>query len=58
MNEPSTLTFSLTYAATIGVAALMFLGHIIAFTAILALAGTAGLLTYGARIITRRRPGS
>jgi hypothetical protein len=58
MNEPSTLTFTLTYAATLGVAAVMFLGQVIAFAAMLALAGTVGLLSYGARLITRRRPGS
>lgn len=58
MNEPSTLTFTLTYAATLGVAALMFLGQLFALTAMLALAGAAGLLTSGARVITRRRPGS
>ena len=57
MNESSILTFTLTYAATLVVAALMFLGQVIAFTAMLALAGTAGLLTYAARVITRRRPG-
>ena len=55
MNEPSTLTFTLTYAATLGVAAVMFLVQIIAFTAMLALAGTVGLLSHGARLITRRR---
>ena len=58
MNEPSILTFTLTYAATLGVAALMFLGQVIAFTAILALAGTVGLLNYGIRAIRQRRPGS
>lgn len=56
MNEPSTLTFTLTYAATLGVAALMFLGQMIAFSAVLALAGTVGLIRHGARLITRRRP--
>lgn len=58
MNEPTILTFTLTYAATLGVAALMFLGQVIAFTALLALAGAAGLLAYGVRAITRRRPWS
>lgn len=55
MNEPSILTFTLTYAATLAVAALMFLGQVIAFTVMLALAGTARFLTYAARVITRRR---
>jgi hypothetical protein len=45
MTETSTLTFTLTYAATLGVAAIMFLGQVIAFTAMLATAGAAGLLT-------------
>ena len=58
MSEPTVLTFTLTYAATLGVAALMFLDQVIAFTAILALAGAAGLLTHGVKAITRRRPGS
>jgi hypothetical protein len=57
MNEPSTLTFTLTYAATLGVAAVMFLGQIIAFIAVLALAGAVSLLTHGARKIRRRRHG-
>ena len=58
MSEPTVLTFTLTYAATLGGAALMFLDQVIAFTAILALAGAAGLLTHGVKAITRRRPGS
>ena len=58
MIESSTLTFTLTYAATLGVAAAMFLGQIIAFTAMLVLAGIVGLLANGARLVTRRRPGS
>jgi hypothetical protein len=57
MNEPSTLTFTLTYAATLGVAAVMFLGQIIAFIAVLALAGAVSLLTRGVRKIRRRRHG-
>lgn len=57
MNEPSTLTFTLTYAATLGVAAVMFLGQIIAFIAVLALAGAVSLLTHGVRKIRRRRHG-
>jgi len=58
MIESSTLTFTLAYAATLGVAAVMLLGHIIAFTAMLVLAGIVGLLANGARLITGRRPGS
>jgi len=58
MNEPSTLNFTLTYAATLGVAALIFLAQVIALTATLVLVGAAGLITYGARRIRRRRSGS
>lgn len=58
MNELSTLTFVLAYAATLGVAAVMFLAQIIAFTAVLSLAGVAGLLTYTGRRLRRRRSGS
>lgn len=39
MSEPSTLSFTLTYAATLGVALLFFLAQIIAMSALLALAG-------------------
>ena len=58
MNELSTLTFVLTYAATLGVAAVMFLAQIVAFTAVLSLAGVVGLLTYAGRRLRRRRSGS
>ncbi|MDQ0633706.1 hypothetical protein QFZ40_001615 [Arthrobacter pascens] len=57
MIEPLTITFTLTYVGTLGVAMAMFLGQIIAFTAMLVLAGTLVLLTHGARLIMRRRPG-
>ena len=40
MSEPTVLTFTLTYAATLGVAALMFLDQVIAFTAILGSGGS------------------
>ncbi|WP_426979965.1 hypothetical protein ACQCSU_21970 (plasmid) [Pseudarthrobacter sp. O4] len=59
MVESSTLTLTLTYLGTLGVAAVMFLGQIIAFTAMLALAGIVGLLSHGVRLLLgRRRPGS
>jgi hypothetical protein len=55
VNDPSTLSFALTYAGTLGVAALIFLSQLIAFTALLVLAGTVTLLVRSARVITRRR---
>jgi hypothetical protein len=45
MPDASTLPFALTYSATLAVAALMFLGHLVAFIILLALAGTVKLLT-------------
>lgn len=39
MNDPSSLSFALTYAGTLGVAGLMLLGQLVAFTALLVLAG-------------------
>lgn len=44
MPDPTTLAFALTYAATLAVAYLMHLGHLAAFTLVLAVAGTIGLL--------------
>ncbi|MET4097446.1 hypothetical protein [Arthrobacter sp. UYCu712] len=58
MIESSTLTLTLTYVGTLGVAAVIFLGQIVAFTAMLALAGVVGVLVHAARLITRRRTGS
>jgi hypothetical protein len=55
VNEPSTLSFALTYAGTLGVAVLLFLGQLISFTALLVLAGTMTFLARTARVITRRR---
>lgn len=45
MTEPSTLTFSLAYAATLTIAALMLLAHLAAFAALLVLAGIAKVIT-------------
>jgi hypothetical protein len=53
MNDPSTLSYTLTYAGTLAVALLLFLGQVIAVTALLALAGTATLLTSAVRAIPR-----
>ncbi len=58
MIESSTLTLTLTYVGTLGVAAVIFLGQIVAFTAMLALAGIVGVLGHAARFITHRRIGS
>jgi hypothetical protein len=53
----STLDFALTYAGTLGVAMLMFLGQVMAFTALLVLTGTLSALAWTARAITHRRRG-
>ncbi|MGO4806122.1 hypothetical protein AB4089_13420 [Arthrobacter sp. 2MCAF15] len=45
MSEPSTLSFTLTYAATLGVALLFFLAQVIAMSVLLALAGISAALT-------------
>ena len=58
MIESSTLTLTLTYVGTLGVAAVIFLGQIIAFTGMLALAGIVGLFSHVARLIKRSRTGS
>jgi hypothetical protein len=55
VNDPSTLSFALTYAGTFGVAALMFVGQTIAFTALLVIAGTLRFLAWAARVVTRWR---
>ncbi|WP_427136657.1 hypothetical protein [Pseudarthrobacter sp. S9] len=54
MPDATTLVFSLTYVGTLAVALLMFLGQLIAFTALLALAATGRLLTYAVRALLRR----
>jgi hypothetical protein len=53
MNDPSTLSYTLTYAATLAVALLLFLSQALAVTALLALAGTTTLLTSAVRAIPR-----
>ena len=58
MIESSTLTLTLTYVGTLGVAAAIFLGQIVAFTAMLALTGIVCVLGHAARLITPRRTGS
>lgn len=55
MNDLSTLSFSLTYAGTLGVALLIFLGQAVVFAILLVLAGSLSLLAWTGRIITRRR---
>jgi hypothetical protein len=54
VNDPSTLSYALTFAVTLAVAALIFLGQLIAFAAALVLAGTLTFLARTARVITRR----
>jgi hypothetical protein len=58
MIESSTLTLTLTYVGTLGVAAVIFLGQIIAFTAMLALVGIVGVFSHVARLIKRSRTAS
>lgn len=53
MNDPSTLSFALTYAGTLGVAVLMFFGQLMAFTVLLVLAGIITLLGQTVRVIAR-----
>lgn len=55
MNDPSTLSFSLTYAGTLGVALVIFLGQAVVFAGLSVLAGSLSLLAWTGRIITGRR---
>ncbi|MDR6505718.1 hypothetical protein [Arthrobacter oryzae] len=57
MNETTNLSSALTYAGTLGVAALMFLSQLLAFTALLVLAGTVSLFTIAARTVGRLSSG-
>lgn len=57
MNEPTGLSFALTYVGTLGVAALMFLSQLVAFVALLVLAGTVCLFTLAGRTIARLSSG-
>jgi ABC-type proline/glycine betaine transport system permease subunit len=54
VNEPSTLGYALTYAVTLAVAALIFLGQLVAFAAALVLAAIMTFLARTARVIRRR----
>jgi hypothetical protein len=56
MPNPSALAFGLTYAGTLAVALLMLLGQLAAFTALLAIIGTARLLVVPVRALMRPRP--
>jgi hypothetical protein len=53
VNEPTSLSYALTYAGTLGVAGLMFLGQLVAFIALLVLAGTVRLFTLAGLSIAR-----
>lgn len=53
VNDPSSLSFALTYAGTLGVAALMLLSQLVAFTALLVLAGAVSLCTRASLTIGR-----
>lgn len=54
MHDTSTLAFHLAYAGTLGMAFLMFLGQLIAFTALLALAAAGRLLFCAVRAFIGR----
>lgn len=51
MQDASTLTWSLTFFGTLGVAFLIFVSQVIAFTLLLGLAAVAQLLTCAARAL-------
>lgn len=53
MSEPSTLSFTLTYVATLGVALLMFVAQVIAVSALLALAGIGVAFTTALQAVSR-----
>lgn len=54
MPDAATLSFALTYAGTLAVAALMFLGQLAAFTVLLALTGVGRLLVLPVRAAVQR----
>jgi hypothetical protein len=54
VNDPSTLSFALTYAGTLGVAVLLFFGQVMAFTALLVLAGAIAVLGQVVHVVSRR----
>lgn len=53
MPDPSTLAFGLTYAGTLAVALLMFIGQLTAFGILLALVGAARLVAYPLKAAAR-----
>ncbi|MET4097496.1 hypothetical protein [Arthrobacter sp. UYCu712] len=53
MRDPLTLSFTLTYAATLGVGLLMFLGQVLTVTALLVIAGTTSALAWAVRRLSR-----
>jgi hypothetical protein len=58
VNDPSSLSFALTYVGTLGVAALMLFSQLIALTALLVLAGAVSLFTLVGLTIVRLSRGS
>ena len=54
MPDAATLSFVLTYIGTLAVAALMFLGQLVVFAILLALAGVFKLLPLPGRALTSR----
>jgi hypothetical protein len=54
MSDPATLSFALTYAGTLAVAALMFIGQLAAFAILLTIAVIAWILTLPVHTLIRR----
>jgi hypothetical protein len=52
-SDPATLSFALTYLATLAVALLMFIGQLTAFGLFLVLVGTAQLASYSLKALVR-----
>lgn len=55
MPDATTLVFGLAYFGTLAIAGLMFLGQLVAFTALLALAACGHCLTVAARALLSRK---
>ncbi|MBE4718985.1 hypothetical protein [Pseudarthrobacter sp. AB1] len=53
LSDTATLSFTLTYAGTLAVALLMFIGQLTAFGILLALVGTARLVAYPLKTAAR-----
>jgi hypothetical protein len=52
-SDPATLSFALTYLATLAAALLMFIGQLTAFGVFLVLVGSAQLAAYSLKALVR-----